>query len=150
MEPTPEVLLFTEPQETLFLYNYIIFTFLNLPCVSEIYIYIYIYVCKTSWNQKSQTNFHGIKYINQIYIYIFIIIIWQLYLIYWALSKLYHTWFATNPQSKLVTTDTVTIYIYIYIYIYVSCRTFSTDFPNSLLPFVLIIHRFWHVLKTIS
>ena len=37
---------------------------------------------------------------------------------YWALSKLYCTWFGTNPQSELVTTNAVTIYIYIYIYIY--------------------------------
>ena len=29
---------------------------------------------KTSWNQRSQKNFHDIKYINLIYIYLFIII----------------------------------------------------------------------------
>ena len=34
-------------------------------------ICLMIVVCKTSWNQRSQTNFHGIKYINLIYIYIY-------------------------------------------------------------------------------
>ena len=29
-------------------------------------------VCKTSWNLRSMINFHGIKYINLIYIYIYI------------------------------------------------------------------------------
>ena len=28
-----------------------------------------IVACKTLWNQRLQTNFHGIKYINLIYIY---------------------------------------------------------------------------------
>ena len=50
---------------------------------SYIYIYIYIYILllsawwllfvKTSWNQRSQTNFHGIKYINLIYIYLLLL-----------------------------------------------------------------------------
>ena len=86
-------------------------------------------VCKTSRNLRSQTNFHGIKYIkSNIYLFIIIIIIiiiiiWWLYHRYWALSILDRTWFATNPQSELVTTKTVTIYtlsLYIYIYIYMS------------------------------
>ena len=37
-------------------------------------ICLIIVVCKTSWNLRSQTNFHGIKYINHIYIYIYIYI----------------------------------------------------------------------------
>ena len=55
---------------------------------------------------------HAYIYIY-IYIYIFIIISW-LYPRYWVLSILYCTLFATNPQSDLVTTNTVLIYIYIY------------------------------------
>ena len=39
-------------------------------------IYLTIAVCKTSWNQKSHTFFHDIKYINLIYIhYIYIYIL---------------------------------------------------------------------------
>ena len=34
-----------------------------------IYIFNAMEVCKTSWNLRLQTNFHGIKYINLIYIY---------------------------------------------------------------------------------
>ena len=44
-----------------------------------------------------------IKYIHRLNIYIYI----------------YCTWFDTNPQSDLVTTNTVIIYIYMYIYIYI-------------------------------
>ena len=29
-----------------------------------------IVVCKTSWNQRSQEYFHGIEYLNLIYIYL--------------------------------------------------------------------------------
>ena len=36
--------------------------------------------------------------------------------------------------------------MYIYIYIYISCLAASTDFPDSLSPFVSIIHRFQSVL----
>ena len=45
----------------------------------------------------------------------------MLYLRYWALSRLYLylTWFTTNQQSELVTTNMVARYIYIYIYIYI-------------------------------
>ena len=34
------------------------------------------------------------------------------------ITKGNRTWFATNPQSELVSTNTVTIYIYIYIVIH--------------------------------
>ena len=34
-----------------------------------------------------------------------------------AVNKMKCTWFATNPQSDLVTTNSGTIYIYIYIYV---------------------------------
>ena len=40
--------------------------------------------------------------------------------------ELYCTWFATNPQSELVTTNTVTIYIYIYI-----CFFFDTTLDHN-------------------
>ena len=35
---------------------------------------------------------------------------------YWALSKLYRIWSATNPRSEIVTYCNIYIYIYIYIY----------------------------------
>ena len=36
------------------------------------------------------------------------------------------TWFDTNPQSDLVTTNTVIIYLYLYIYIFINFLTKST------------------------
>ena len=84
--------------------------FLSLSCLM-------IVVCKTSWNQRLQTNFHGIKYINLIYIYLSL-------LHNSSISDIEHSsnYIALgSPQtyiSKLVTINTVTIYIYIYIYIY--------------------------------
>ena len=45
------------------------FTNNNHQAVNEI-ICLMIIVCKTSWNQRLQTNFHGIKYINLMYIYL--------------------------------------------------------------------------------
>ena len=68
---------------------------------------------------------------------------------YWALSKLYRTWFATNPQSELVTTNTVTIYMYIYIYIS-SWHAASTDFPDPLSPLVTLIYRSRQIIHATS
>ena len=39
---------------------------------TTIVICLTIVVSKTSCDQRSQTNFHGIKYMNLIYIYLFI------------------------------------------------------------------------------
>ena len=44
-------------------------------------------------------------------IYLLIIILWFFHR-YWALSKLYIYWSVSNPQSEIVTTNTVIIYIY--------------------------------------
>ena len=86
-----------------------------------------IVLCKTSWNLRSQTKFHGIKYINLIYIYSLFYII--------ALSQILSTfqiilllvchkptkWIHDDQHCYNTHTHTHThIYIYIYIYILLS------------------------------
>ena len=44
----------------------------------------------------------------------------------------------------------VYIYIYIYIYIISSCHVASTDILDPLSPLLLIVHRFWQVLRATS
>ena len=72
--------------------------------------------------QGSQSKFHGIKYINLIFIYLFIylLLLLLLLLLYSTILDIEHSSYYMalgSTQSDLVTTNTVTIYIYIYIYI---------------------------------
>ena len=77
-------------------------------------ICLMIVVCKTSWNQRSQINFHGIEYINLIFIYLS-----SLYNS--SISDIEHSpnYIALGlPQTHKVNLWQPTRLQYIYIYIY--------------------------------
>ena len=90
-----------------------------------------VVACKTSWNQRSQTNFHSIKYINLIYMYL-------LLLYNSSISDIegYPSYIALGlPQTPQVNEwqPTLSQYIYlcvcvcvcvcVYIYIYIHTQT---------------------------
>ena len=62
-------------------------------------------------NHNEYQGFRDILYCN---------ILWKIVQCWYCMygRDLYCTWFAANPQSDLVTTNTALIHIYIYIYIY--------------------------------
>ena len=118
-----------------------------------------IVVCETSWNLRLQTNFHGIKYINLIFIY--------LLLSYNnSISDIEHTpnyialgspqttkWFSDNQHCY-------NIYIYIYIYIYTyewalknkiySLELVTVSFPQFELGQLIQIFQFLALTKTLT